>query len=381
MTRLLSMLILTVVIFTRVAAAGVDLSQSKITSELEKVPAGTTVTVNVVLKNSGDKPSEGTDLRIRFPHNGFLVRIDELPELKRDDDEREVTARVNIPAGEEYRFSFVLLASRSEAQHRLASDIEVRNFLADARWDSEFSIKITNAPSTAGVVIGGLRFHPAAGWLLGWLVCGLLLFVGMRARVQWVREHPQSNLLPADVRRIPPFGLVLLVMIPLAFLMVLGGMAWRDLQTLTSWQEAQATILDRREDVQAGKDEWRKDGSRRQTRSTRTPEFALKYPAGEREVISSGFATGPSLHVGGQITGKAAMDDWVAGKTIPCWYDPSDPGIVVVQRGFGAKYILFGLFFGLLPLAILWFGFRQLRKVSNAVRQLDEFESAVGQCR
>jgi hypothetical protein len=85
----------------------------------------------------------------------------------------------------------------------------------------------------------------------------------------------------------------------------------------------------------------------------------LKYQAGDREVISSGFVTGPSIHVGLQILGKSEYDEWVIGETIPCWYDPSDPGIVVVQRGFGVKYIFFGLFFGLVPLVILWFGFRQ----------------------
>lgn len=39
---------------------------------------------NVVLKNTGDTPSDGTDLRITFPQNGFFVGIDELPGLKRD---------------------------------------------------------------------------------------------------------------------------------------------------------------------------------------------------------------------------------------------------------------------------------------------------------
>ena len=380
MTRLLLLLILSGITFAREAAAGVELRESTITSGAETVPAGMTVTVNVVLKNTGDEPSNETDLRITFPENGFLVRIDKLPELKRDDKDREVTARLNIPAGGEYRFSFDLLASRSEAQQMLSSAIEVRNFLADARLDSEFSIKITNASSTAGVVIGGLRFHPAAGWMLGWLVCGGMMFVRIRARLRWVREHPKCHVLPGDVCRMPPFGLAALVMIPLAFLMVLGGMAWRDLQTLTSWKEAQATILDRREDVQAGKVERRKDGRRRHTGPTRTPEFALKYQAGEREVISSGFTTGPTIHIGagGQVVGKAEMDEWVPGKTIPCWYDPSDPGIVVVRREFGGKYIVFGLFFGLVPLAILWFGFRQLRKVSAAVRRLDEIEMEGG---
>ncbi len=358
-------------LFARVAVAEVDFSQSTVSSDLQTVPAGTVVTVNVILRNSGDTAAPGTDVRVRFPHNGFLVRIDELPQLKRDGEEREVTAVVDIPAGGEYPFSFDLLASRKEAQHTLSSDIEVRNFLADARLDTEFSIKISSAPSTAGVVIGGLRFHPAAFWLLGWMICGGLFFVWLRSRLQWLREHPKSSALPSRVRQLPALGLVALIMIPLAFLMVAAGLAWRDLQSLTTWKEAQATILDRREVIRT---ETRKEpGKRRQSSTTRTPEFALKYQAGEHEIISSGFDTGTSLHIGGQVVGKAAMESWVAGKTIPCWYDPADPANVVVRRGFGGAYIFF-----LIPLPILWFGLRQLQKVRHAFRQLDELESAIG---
>lgn len=114
-------------------------------------------------------------------------------------------------------------------------------------------------------------------------------------------------------------------------------------------------------------------GKQGQASVTRTPEFALKYLAGEREMTSSGFDTELSLHFGGQVMGKSAMEGWGVGKTIPCWFDPTDPANVVVRRGFGGACIFF-----LFPLPILWFGWRQLRKLSQAVTQLDELESAVG---
>lgn len=381
MTRFLTLLFLISCLTSTTVASDIDLRQSTITPETETVPGGTMVTIHVVLKNTGEKPSNGTDLTISFPQNGYFIRIDELPELKRDDNNREVSARVDIPAGEEYRFAFVLLAPRSEVGHFLSTHIEARDLLADdldaARWNSDASVKITNVPTTAGIVLGGVRFHPAAAWLLGWMVCGGVMFVWIRTRLKWVREHPQFHRVPlaAHVLRIPAAAIVALVMFSLAFLMVAGGVAWRDLQTLRNWQEAQATILDRREVVKTSRDdrtasEIRKGiGSRRTT--TRTPEFALKYQAGDREVISSGFEAGWSIHFGGQVQGKADMDSWVAGTTIPCWYDPADPGNVVVRRGLSIAC----LFFGLLALPILWFGLRQLRKVNTAVQQLEESDS------
>ena len=370
MFRLLAILFLTSCLTTTVAASDIDLSQSKIVPETEKVPGGAMVTVNVVLKNTGDKPSDGTDLTIGFPQNGFIIRIDGLPEVKRNDEEREVTARVNIPAGEEYRFSFDLLAPRSEVSNFLSTHIEVRNLLANdlvaARWNSDVSIKITSVPTKSQIVIGGLIFNPPPIGLAVWMACAVVMFVWLRSRMKWIAGHSKASQVASDVNRIPAYGIVALVMFPLGSMMMAGGMAWRDLQTLTSWKESQATILGRREVVKASKEDRSAEEIRRGIQSrkaiTRYPEFALKYLVGDREVISSGFDTGSSINVGSQIIGKAAIDDLVAGKTITCWYDPADPAIVVVRRGFGGA----SLFYGLLPLPFLCFGLLALRKVSNS---------------
>lgn len=348
---------------------------------MEKVAGGAMVKVNVVLKNTGHKPSDGTDLTIGFPENGFFIGIDELPEFKRDDEAREITARVNIPAGEEYRFSVDLLAPRSEVNKFIAMHIEARNLLADdlsaARWNSDASIKITSVPTKTGIVVGGLRFNPPPIGLVVWMVCAVVMFVWLRSRMKWIAEHANASRAASDVSRLPSYGIVALVMFPLGAMMIAGGMAWRDLQTMTSWKESQATILGRREVVRTSKEnrsavEIRKGIQSRKT-TIRKPEFALKYLVDDREVISSGFDTGSSINVGSQIIGKATTDELVAGKTITCWYDPADPAIVVVRRGFGGA----SFFYGLLPLPFLCFGLWQLRKVGNTVRQFEKSELEV----
>jgi hypothetical protein len=384
-SRLIAILFLTNCLTTTVAASDIDLSQSKIAPEMERVPGGAVVTVNVILKNTGNKPSNGTDLTIGFPENGFFIRIDELPEFKRDDEAREISARVNIPAGEEYRFSFDLLAPRSEVNNFISMHIEVRNLLANdlvaARWNSDASIKITSVPTKGGIVIGGLRFNPPPIGLVVWMVCGVVMFVWLRSRLKWIAEHAKASQAASDVSRIPSSGIVALVMFPLGAMMMAGGMAWRDLQTITSWKESQATILDRREVVKTSKAdrsaaEIRK-GIQSRKITIRKPEFALKYLVVDREVISSGFDTGSSINVGSQIIGKAKIDELVAGKTTTCWYDPADPTVVVVRRGFGGAC----LFYALLPLPFLCFGLWQLRKVSTAVRNLEKSELDVALCR
>ena len=366
MPRLLAILFLTSCLTTTVAASDINLQQSKIAPETEMVYGGAMVTVNVVLKNTGDKPADGTDVIIGFPQNGFIIRIDGLPEFERKEEEREVRARVNIPAGEEYRFSIDLLAPRSEIGSFISIHIQAYNLVA-ARWNSDVAIKITSAPTKSQIVIGGVRINPPPIGLAVWMVSAVVMFVWLRSRM-WIPKHSTASQVASKARRIPPSGIVALVMFPLGAMMMAGGMAWRDLQTLTSWKETQATIMGRREVFQASKDdrtaaEINKGIPSRQT-TTQKPEFALQYFLGDREVISSGFDTGSSINVGSGIVGLAAFDDWVAGKTITCWYDPADPTIFVVRRGFGGAI----LFYGLLPLPFLFVGLWLLREVSGSVR-------------
>lgn len=344
-----------------------DLQQSTIQAKSESVAAGDIITVTVTLKNTGTAPSEGTDLRITLPHSGFLVRIDELPGMKHDTETREITARLDLGAGEQRSFAFDLLAPRTAAGRQMVTGIEFRNFLKEEEWFAESSIEITSAKSSGGLVLGGLRFHPAAGWRLAWIAAGGVLYMWVRSVLGRLKLHSSVTVMGADLRRCPPFAIVSLLMIPMAFFMVFAGMAWRDYQTVTVWKETTATVLDRREVISTSTSHRpeRIDGvMKKRTSTTRSPEFALKYEVGDETVISSGYETGSSVHIGGNVTALEQMADWRPGKTIPCWYDPVNPRDVIVRRGFGGAY-----FFALIPLPIFGFGLHLVRLLLKGLRE------------
>lgn len=357
---------------SNLVAAGPDFTQCRIEAATESVPAGQIVKFQMILKNSGDEDSEGTDLRINLPQAGFLVRIDDLPDLKHLVEDREVTAYLNLKAGEEFRFTFDILASRSASGSVLNADVEFRNFLKEVEWFSQASVDITSEQSKAGWMVGKVRVHPAALWLLGWILAGWLLFFWIRMRLRQISQHPLSSRMAGEVRRWPAFGITAIVMASSAFLLVFAGLAWRDFKTITKWKEAPATILDRREVVTTSTGRSRKVNGRteRETSTTRSPEFAFRFMADGNEIITSGYETGTSVHIGGQVSNKAEMDTWLPGKTITCWYDPENPANAIVRRGFGGVY-----FFAILPLPIFFFGMSRIRRINLTLRRMNDAAS------
>lgn len=85
--------------------------------------------------------------------------------------------------------------------------------------------------------------------------------------------------------------------------------------------------------------------------------LALKYTAGDREIISTGHETGTRLSIGTGESAAAEYAQWTLGAAVPCWFNPSDPRDAIVIRGFGGAY-----FFALIPLPVFVFGVLGLRR-------------------
>jgi hypothetical protein len=85
--------------------------------------------------------------------------------------------------------------------------------------------------------------------------------------------------------------------------------------------------------------------------------LALKYTAGDREIISTGYETGTRLSIGTGESAAAEYAQWTLGAAVPCWFNPSDPRDAIVIRGFGGAY-----FFALIPLPVFVFGVLGLRR-------------------
>jgi hypothetical protein len=139
-------------------------------------------------------------------------------------------------------------------------------------------------------------------------------------------------------------------MLPLAFWAFFAVMAWRDYQSLTSWRQAECTVMGRRVVAESVSS----TGTGRTRSSNKTvysPELALRYTAEGDTVISTGYDTGSSLRIGGRARREQESLAWTVGTVIPCWYDPADVKDVVVHNGFGGAYL-----FALVPLPLFWFG-------------------------
>jgi hypothetical protein len=205
-----------------------------------------------------------------------------------------------------------------------------------------------------GVRVGGLRISVAGMLTLGWLAATALacLVAGAMGRGEGF-FGPRAG--------------VFAIMIAAAFWLMFAAMAWRDYRALFEWRETTGTIIGRRvvsQTVTDSRPRGSGGGSGYATRSSEVskPEFALRYTADGREMLSTGYDTGSSLRVGG---GKAQLAkefrEWTVGAQVPCWYDPRDPRDVVVKRGFGGAYL-----FALLPLIPFAMGVMILRRAGSA---------------
>lgn len=323
-------------------------TESKISVSSESPKEGDVVRFFVALKNTGDAPAEFAQLKIEWPLMGHMIGVVGLDEVTTDHDERTLRTALSLPTGAERRIEIDVLAPRDSGGDALTLSVHLAHYASGAElWDHK-TLTIDTRLATNGILVGGLRVAPAGIAVLLWLVVAAVF--GLVVMVLTAGK-PKTN------RLFGPSAAVVAIMIAIGFWMVFGVMAWRDYQVLSSWKESTATILGRRMNVQSTTSSSRSSsGSTRTSSDTYTPEFALRYLVDGKPMVSTGYDTGSSIRMGGRVRREAEMREWVPGATIPCWYDPADPGDVVVKRGFGGAYL-----FALFPIPVFWIGVVLLR--------------------
>ncbi|MCB1894465.1 MAG: DUF3592 domain-containing protein [Zoogloeaceae bacterium] len=126
------------------------------------------------------------------------------------------------------------------------------------------------------------------------------------------------------------------------------------------WQATTCEVLDVRYAVSTHESSSGSDGSRSQgNRSTTTSRFeipllTLRFQTPERSIVSTGFRNQSSS------TGDMALlARFKAGTTTDCFYDPDDPGWVVVTRDVTVTTIVFSLMFAAVGVLFGWLGLRR----------------------
>ncbi len=289
------------------------------------------------LRNRGDQPADPVEVRIGQPLMGHVVEVSGLDAAKTDHEAREITGAVPLPVGGERVVEVAVLAPRNSGGRTLSMTVRMIHYHTMAENWLHASAQIDTRPRSDVVRIGGIGIAPAGIVTLGWLLATGLA-IGLAAAMARGRTAGRS---------FGPIPGVVAIMIAIGFWLIFAAMAWRDYGVLRQWPETTGTIVGRRIETQTSSSGERTGStSRSRTTHSQKPEFALRYQAEGREMLSTGYDTGSSLRTGG---GKAQLakefQEWTVGAQVRCWYDPRDPRDVVIKRGFGGAYI-----FALLPL-------------------------------
>jgi Protein of unknown function (DUF3592) len=326
-----------VILLPALAAAQPDFSQSTITAQPSVVSEGDVFAYSVTVRNSGNESAAFAELLVSLPLESLFVDLSGLENATVDLAEKEIAATLDLPPGGERRFRVRVVVPRDSGGNTLNPDLRVR-YLNRATFNTGAPTDINSAPRTDGVMLGGVRFGAIEGALLAVLALYPVLWV----------------LLP---RRRRNHGGVAALVIGAGFLTMFVGLARRDAQTLTSWHEAQCTILDTRIRLETQSSNIRTGvPPRRAENRSYKPLLALTYTANGQSVVSTGYETGTRVSIGRGQSLLREYEQWKVGAQVPCWFNPDDVKDVIVIRGFGGAY-----FFAILPLALLAAGIYSLR--------------------
>jgi hypothetical protein len=333
------------VVLPATAAAKPDFSLSTVTFDPPRPLEGDLVTMILSLQNSGTEDALHADVDVTLPTATLFADMTGLDNANADLHGRIVHWSGRLDAGTTRRAHIRLIVPRDGAGETIATMLRIRYAFAGSEARIHAQTEIGTAPSSQGVLLGGVRFRTPEFVLLGVIAGGVLVYLVVRL------------VAPRATR---PAGPVVAIVIAVGFWTIFASMARLDWRVLREYQESQCTILDSRVRIETTAESRPGRAATATPTATAEPLLALRFRVNDTEQISAGFRTRSYLQIGGAARAAAAMNNWRGGTVLPCWYDPGDPRQVVVQRGFGGAYV-----FALFPLPVFVFGVWLLRSQSG----------------
>jgi hypothetical protein len=194
--------------------------------------------------------------------------------------------------------------------------------------------ELESQPNASATRVGPVLVTPAGFVLLGFLA---LLGAGLAAVKRSARGGKDAR--TSTVANDP--GLAVRawagVVIALGLLACLVAVGYGDWRANFRFHETRCTIVDSMIDAARS--------SRSKSITTYAPVFALRYDVEGRETFSSGFGANSRLTSGSREPSRRIIEYMVIGSEHPCWYDPDDPKVILLDRSLGGAYL-----FALLPL-------------------------------
>lgn len=126
------------------------------------------------------------------------------------------------------------------------------------------------------------------------------------------------------------------------FLLFFVGLAYNDYRSYIAYRETSCHVF------ASTIDKLQSRNSESGTSYTYKPEFAVSYTVLGTETYASVVPPASAISRNSIGPAQRQLERFALGSVQPCWYDPADPGMVLLMRGPGAAYL-----FALLPLAAL----------------------------
>ncbi len=309
------------------AAAGPNFSTSTASHEPTKVIAGDVVRYTVTVTNTGGA-ADYARLTTTLPR-GYFIRADSDCSAAKRDGDRIVWHEGSFPAGARRQCRIDLL-TRRQAAGTLAPLVTEISAHPSGYLRVETRPELATPPDPNTMRVG--RFGITRAGLVVIAVLGIALAGGAIVMAATRSGGERSFALGAWVA----------VCVSAGFLLFFVGLAYNDYRSYAAYRETSCHVFD------STIDKLQSRNSESGTSHTYTPEFAVSYTTLGTETYAS--VTPPASAISRNSIGPAQrqLERFAVGSVQPCWYDPADPGMVLLMRGPGAAYL-----FALLPLAAL----------------------------